>query len=350
MKKSYYYVSAHTANGLVNYMEDNLSGIRKVIVLEHPAHHVKDAILNAFIKQMEKISDIEIIYSPYGEKQVAGILIKKQSLAILSDEIDLKTIARPSGGQQKDRMIIPLTSLDDEQVERFKQKQHAQLRKVYDQLFQARETHDQLEEITVQRMDFSKADEMADRVIEELLQSFTKQSRTPIQYRRLFGVTQPQGFVDVVPQLIQGFNKRIYLQGDAGNGKSFFMRRVAHAIQEHGYDIEIYHCGFDPDSIDMVRVPSMDFCIFDSTYPHEYYAENEQDITLDLREGTIVHDLDDFHKNRMTELTSKYKKEMEQGRALLENALVWQDRIESEESLLTKEEIETIIHEILTKL
>ena len=40
------------------------------------------------------------------------------------------------------------------------------------------------------------------------------------------------------------------------------------AIAIHYFDVEIYHCGFDPHSLDMVIVREVGIAIFDSTSPH----------------------------------------------------------------------------------
>src|SRR5699024_12618825 len=73
------------------------------------------------------------------------------------------------------------------------------------------------------------------------------------------------GAVNIVPSLIHPLKNRYYLKGRAGTGKSHFMKKVMQACQRHGFDIELYHCSFDPNSVDMVLVRDLDFCIFDST-------------------------------------------------------------------------------------
>lgn len=42
---------------------------------------------------------------------------------------------------------------------------------------------------------------------------------------------------------------------------------MAKAASVAGYQTEVYHCGFDPDSLDMVIVRALDFAILIAPYP-----------------------------------------------------------------------------------
>src|SRR5699024_6248712 len=88
----------------------------------------------------------------------------------------------------------------------------------------------------------------------------------------------------------------------AGTGKSVFMKKVAEACMNHGLDIELYHCSFDPNSVDMVLVRDLDFCIFDSTAPHEKNPDRRDDVVIDLYEEAVAPGTDETYayKSHMT--------------------------------------------------
>ena len=63
--------------------------------------------------------------------------------------------------------------------------------------------------------------------------------------------------------------KRVYiLKGGPGVGKSSFMKRVANAMVERGYDVEQMHCSSDNNSLDGVVIPKAGIALIDGTAPH----------------------------------------------------------------------------------
>ena len=46
------------------------------------------------------------------------------------------------------------------------------------------------------------------------------------------------------------------------------MKSVAAQLQEKGFDLEVFHCSSDVDSLDAIAVPSLKVAIVDGTAPH----------------------------------------------------------------------------------
>src|SRR5699024_2759711 len=132
--------------------------------------------------------------------------------------------------------------------------------------------HDDLEAIYIQEMDFKRADELIDQFIFRQVKNIPMENRSSQIYRRMFGTNTADGAVNVALELMHPITKRFILKGRAGTGKSVFMKNVAKACEKRGLDVELYHCSFDPSSIDMVLVRN-DFCIMDGTAPHEINPE-----------------------------------------------------------------------------
>src|SRR5699024_11280704 len=95
---------------------------------------------------------------------------------------------------------------------------------------------------------------LADQLLTNILSNVDKRDRTSSVYRRLFGTNTPEGAVNIVPELLSPMYKNYYLKGRAGTGKSTLMKRIVAACKDYGLDLELYHCSFDPDSIDMVII------------------------------------------------------------------------------------------------
>lgn len=84
------------------------------------------------------------------------------------------------------------------------------------------------------------------------------------------GANTPKGFVSLFGELYNpSENWRVYiLKGGPGTGKSGFMRKIASAVEEAGYEAEYIICSSDPDSLDGVIFPQLKACIADGTPPH----------------------------------------------------------------------------------
>lgn len=66
------------------------------------------------------------------------------------------------------------------------------------------------------------------------------------------------------------------------------LKKIVAAGEQRGFDVEVYHCGFDPNSLDMVILREKGIAIFDSTAPHEYFPERNSDEIIDMYERCIT--------------------------------------------------------------
>ncbi len=58
------------------------------------------------------------------------------------------------------------------------------------------------------------------------------------------------------------------LKGGPGTGKSTIMKNFAKKYKELGYDVELFYCSSDINSLDGVRIPKKHIAIVDGTAPH----------------------------------------------------------------------------------
>lgn len=77
------------------------------------------------------------------------------------------------------------------------------------------------------------------------------------------------GFYSFFDQIIGPEAKRIYLlKGGPGTGKSYFMKKIAKALEEEGVGQELFYCSSDPGSLDAVTFPELGVALMDATAPH----------------------------------------------------------------------------------
>ncbi len=185
--------------------------------------------------------------------------------------------------------------------------------------------HDEWEAIYIAKMNYQAADELTQEYIQLLYsdRKFEKASRVD---HRFLGAATPKGAVDFVPNLTAGL-KRYLVKGRAGSGKSTLLKKIAAEGIKRGFDVEIYHCGFDPNSLDMIIVRELGFAIFDSTAPHEYYPDRATDEIVDMYSRCIQPGTDEEHSEAIAGIKERYSSTMKQSTQHLTDAKVFLDAL-----------------------
>ncbi|MBP2077204.1 hypothetical protein [Oceanobacillus polygoni] len=311
-----YYVSGNTAQGFVNYLQTNIEQIETIIYLKHPSETYKTNILNHLIHMYNPEEKLEVLKSPLGRNYLDGVIIRHKSVAIVTDRIALEGVQAVTLDLQHligSYQITARNSDMEEKVDQF-------TTKAYENFATGLKIHDELEAIYINEMNFKRANELADNLIKELLASTTSLNRQAHVYHRLFGTNTPDGVVNEVPHLIEKLSNVYYIKGRAGTGKSTFMKKVANACEQHGFDVELYHCSFDPKSLDMVLVRELDFCIFDSTDPHEFFPGRDGEKILDLYLEAVTPGTDEKFATKINTVNRNYKSYMKKGIQELQQA------------------------------
>lgn len=189
----------------------------------------------------------------------------------------------------------------------------------------ARTFHNLEEEIYIQQMDFPLANTLCDALICRLLSNREKKETPGTAMHRFFGAASINGNLCYIPQLTETVEKRYFIKGRPGTGKSTFLKKIAKALLEYGIDTEIYHCSFDPNSLDMIIAREIGVCLFDSTAPHEFFPVRESDEILDLYQECVTPGTDEKYAARITELETAYKEKVTEGLTLLNTLYLAQD-------------------------
>lgn len=185
---------------------------------------------------------------------------------------------------------------------------------------EARAVHNSQERIYLEHMDFSAADSLGDALVRRLLghKSGTRPGR---ESHRFFGAATAEGNLDHIPQVTAGLDCRIFIKGRPGTGKSTLLKKVCAAALRRGCDVEIYHCALDTDSLDLIAVRELGFCLLDSTPPHEYFPAREGDEILDMYARCVVPGTDEAHAGELNKLEGEYKALVQTATGHLKEAL-----------------------------
>lgn len=312
MKK--YLTDAISSSGYVDKQRENLTDIHRIYFFKNAQDHLRHALMTLLYSELKKQNtDIELIYGAKNIKKLAGLILRSQGIAFLSGEtppegaviIDFKEAYIY---EKRDKIKIDLLN---KEINEYYQSAYAYFN-------EALNIHDEWEKIYIENMNFEKADALKDKVISAYFNAPQKETEGKVT-KRFFGGATAEGYCDFVPELTKGL-KRYLIKGRAGTGKSTLMRAVAQHTIDRGYDTEIYHCGFDPNSVDMVLIPELGCCIFDATTPHVYDPTEETDVVIDTYEAFVHEGTDEKYKEEIEKVQSGYKHKIKEAVGRLKQA------------------------------
>ncbi|KZE64842.1 hypothetical protein AWM68_09310 [Fictibacillus phosphorivorans] len=316
-----YYAGGNTARGFHNLFSSNISGLDRLFILKGGPGTGKSTLMKSIGKKWnEEGYDVEYIHCASDNGSIDGVILRELSIGIVDGTAP--HVIEPKAPGAIEEYVNLGEAWDSKKLAKSKneilklsESISADFQKAYETFHEALLIHDEWEEIYIMNMDYNKANKLTD----ELMHLFfsKKVNKQANVYHRFLGAATPKGAVDFVPNLTEGLNKRYLIKGRPGSGKSTLLKKLAANAEASGYDVEIYHCGFDPNSLDMIIVRELGFAIFDSTAPHEYFPERPGDSIVDMYEKTIKRGTDEKYFDSLKEISGRYSQKMKEAISFL---------------------------------
>lgn len=283
--------AAETAKGRRDYLSSQLKGIDKIIEINEPtcyeASRTLDEVLHVWEKEEPATAAIECLLDPLNSRLKVAVINRQKQCAC----------------------VTPVRLINDSLREDY-----------YHALKTGLTLHDDLEAIYQQATDFDLLNQFVTDFIAEHIppQSTTEKNSHPITFHRFLGSTTAYRTIDFIPKLTENLTKRYFIKDRAGTGKSTTLKKIAQAARDVGYQTEVYHCGFDPDSLDMVIIRELDLAIFDSTLPHEHFPSRTGDELIDFYGTFIKASTDREFDEQITDLNNQINDETKRAIKLLQ--------------------------------
>lgn len=321
-----YYGIGNTARGFVSYYESILSNVEDIYLVKNSPQIIKTSVLKAIVQgYLAKGYEVEIINSCMADEYIEGCIVREVGVAFIDGNpiygTDLVSVA-------KENQCIDLSHVIDEtlvknrsgNIKFLMNQMNEEIYKAHETFGEALKLHNKWEEIYIKNMDFNRANDFADKLIDRIIVEKSSSGRSEISHR-LLGVCTPEGPKDYIPSLTRNIGKRYLIKGRPGTGKSTILFKLLKAAQKKGYDLEAYHCGFDPNSYDMVIIRELGVAVFDSTPPHEYNGNREADEIIDTYDELVLPETDENHMLTIDSIKEAYMdkvheaiKHLEQGK------------------------------------
>lgn len=330
-REQHYFARGNTAEGLYSLYESALKGLTTVFILEGNTGTGNARLLQSLAQEWIGAGiNLQYIHQPLDSSQLEGIVVDELRIGI----VDGNAWTGDHGLEgTKIRYVDTFKALNKDMLKEYSgeiSKLEEELEDLYTAAYEkfhiTLRIHDEWEKVYIENLDRSAADEIAEAWIENNLKSHAGiQSGT--ERHRFLGAATWQGPVDYVQNLTESLATRIFVKGRPGSGKSTLFKRITNAARERQIDIDVYHCGFDPQSLDMLIFPKLSLAIFDSTAPHEHYPSREGDIILDLYDLIIAPGTDEQHAEFISAVSARYRSSMKEATSLLFEAKELNDRL-----------------------
>lgn len=331
-KVLHYYAGGNTAKGYFSLYESAVKDLNRVFLLQGGLRSDKSAFMHTLGETLRKEGhSIEYLHCASNNEWIEGVIFPGAGVGIIDDTVPEIRKYTASENLQiivlENQRITEYYSEHNDETQRLKKDISSKFQKAYTSFAESLKAHDDIEDIYIANMSFAKANELTNDLIDLFFEEETAEKTSNVKHRFL-GAATPKGAVDYIQNLTEDIGKRYFIKGRAGSGKSTMLRKIAAAGEEKGYDVEIYHCGFDPNSLDMVILREKGIAIFDSTAPHEYDPERETDEIIDMYETCIIPGTDEKFAADIERTTKAYKDKMNEAISYLAEAKDMIDQLE----------------------
>lgn len=333
MSTKHFFTCGNTAKGFRNLFRSNIQSLTKLFILKGGPGTGKSTIMKKIGKELETLQyDVEYVHCSSDPDSLDGVIVPKLGVGIVDGTAP--HVIEPTAPGAIEEYVNLGVSWDTDKLEThakeildIQNKIKQCYEKAYDEFAKGLKVHDEWEKIYIENMNFSKADELTEEVINKLFGT-THLNKTSCIKDRFFGGSTPYGSINFVENITESIAQNYFIKGRPGSGKSTMLKKILERAKSLGIDVEVYHCGFDPDSLDMLLFPELNICIFDSTAPHEYFPSRDGDSVIDMYAELINANTDETYKTEISDIAARYKLCINKGTAHLAMAKDYHDKLE----------------------
>jgi hypothetical protein len=328
-----YFAGGNTAKGFYSLYDSNLKGLERLFILKGGPGSGKSTIMKKIGQEwLDKDYDIEYLHCSSDNDSIDGVIIPALKIGIVDGTAP--HVIEPKAPGAIEEYVNLGAAWDSQQLAseraaiiKLTNARSKSFEKAYTLFAEALKIHDEWEDIYKSNIDFAKLNGLTNKLIESFYRDIVLNKKSDVRHRFL-GAATPTGAVDFIPNITEGIQKRYFLKGRPGSGKSTMLKKIAKAAEQRGFDVEIYHCGFDPHSLDMVIVREVGIAIFDSTSPHEYFPSCGGDEIIDIYKTAILPGTDEIYADQLKDVSTRYRTKMNEATANLAKAKELHDELE----------------------
>jgi len=161
----------------------------------------------------------------------------------------------------------------------------------------------------------------SERILAKIYEGIDSQDKASKERHLFISAITPEGPKNYISNLVEPQKNVYIIKGPHGKGLKKIFSRIAESAITKGFDIECYHCAFNPEVIEHIVIPEIQTAF---TTSREYH-------TVDVISPTEIIDLDnylsksiidkysevlDYDKNEFDNLFNKAVEKISQAKAM----------------------------------
>ncbi|RXI97858.1 hypothetical protein DS745_15975 [Anaerobacillus alkaliphilus] len=354
-KTKHYFLDGNTSKGYVTLVDQLVNSINNIHVVKGNLGNEKTALFQSIGDKYEQQGlAVQFLHNPSNEENLDGVIIPEKSLAVLDGSgkngLEAKYSNFIKGVYDLDAALDKVKLLINKNTIINMNKDIQQLHEeAYAKFAKGKEIHETKEELYIAAMDFDKANKVIAQLAANLFHDVTVPQESPIVKELFFGAATPNGAVNYIDNITSDIDKRYIIKGRSGSGKSTLMRRIGKYAENVGLSVQYFPCGLDPNSLDMIIIPTLSVAILDGTAPHVIDPTRAKDEVIDMFELCMDQSVDSKYQEEFEQLQVAYKQEMKVGTKLLQEAKNARNDLEQlYRDAVNQDELSEIINRIIT--
>jgi len=235
MNETHYFVTANSSAGFVNLIDSNINDLEKIYLLTGNNNKAKHDILTEIAsKHKNNGNNLEFIHSSYEPDELDGVILRDIKEGYINDRIF------PTINADMYEKITFINAGNQDVSQEYVSSYEELYSKAYSSFTNAMKVHDEWEKIYISNMDFEKADKYTENIIDTILIPSNNENPNNIATvrHRFFGCATYKGSVDFIPELTSSLNKRYFIKGRPGTGKSTMLKKIQAKAIELGFDVD----------------------------------------------------------------------------------------------------------------
>ncbi|MNZ65231.1 hypothetical protein D3C78_834180 [compost metagenome] len=332
----HYFARGNTAQGLSSLADSVLQGLSVIYVLQGYPGGTEKALADLAEICSQNDSKLHFIHQALDSDLLEGIIIEDFSVAVIDGEIWSEEL-QSNRNAEIHYIDLSSASLDtqklteaDTRIKELEKEIKGLYCKAYETFHKTLLIHDDWEKLYIDNLDRDRMNQLAIEWSDKYLQRTSgEQDQQGSEIHRFLGAATCKGAVDFIPSLTDGLQHRVFVKGRPGSGKSTLFKKLAASAIENGIDTEIYHCGFDSNSLDMLIFRGLSLAIFDSTAPHEHDPSRDGDVILDVYDLAITEGTDEKYAEEIAIVKERYSQSMRESISYLAQVKELRDELKA---------------------
>ncbi|MDD2498454.1 MAG: PRK06851 family protein [Desulfitobacteriaceae bacterium] len=303
----YVYPGGNTAQGFYSFYRSGLQGMEHIFILKGGPGTGKSTLMRKIgLAMMDRGFNVEFWQCSSDNDSLDGVLIPALKAAVVDGTAP--HIVDPKYPGVVDQIINlgdcwneEVLQANGNEIKDLADRISSCFSTAYQYLKAAKAVHDDWEAINNAALDVKKANQLAEELVEEIFQS-----NKPLVRHLFAGAITPKGMLNFIDNITGDCRSRYIIKGLPGTGKSTLTKKVMQAAMNRGYQMDVYHCSFDPDSIDMLVIPALSLAVIDGTPPHEIDPQRPGDKIIDMLDCL---DLEEVNKkaDKMADMETEFQ-------------------------------------------